>query len=171
MVDRERRALEESVAANRSTQTTVSKAARNLAKSAQRVQADIHAKEMERANMENEAARIRLDALNTEAHNSQLQDGLSGLVQQLRDKDQLIEKYELEIRQRNDEIEKKMYLVDRLNRKCVRGQAANRTLRLISPPPPGPRPPPPVQHSHWHCHRAALPAPGCPRHQRAGTSN
>ena len=117
VVDRERRGLEESVAANRSTQTTVSKAARNLAKSAQRVQSDIHAKEMERANMENEAARIRLDALNTEAHNTQLAEGLSGLVQNLRDKDQLIEKYELEIRQRNDEIEKKMYLVDRLNRK------------------------------------------------------
>jgi len=117
VVDRERRALEDNVAANRSTQTTVSKAARNLAKSAQKVQNVIHAKDMERANMENEAARIRLDALNTEAHNAQLQEGLSGLVAGLRDKDQLIEKYELEIRQRNDEIEKKMYLVDRLNRK------------------------------------------------------
>merc|ERR1711871_1119883 len=38
-------------------------------------------------------------------------------VQGLQEKDKLIEKYQLEIRQRNDEIEKKMYRVDRLNRK------------------------------------------------------
>lgn len=117
VVDRERRALEDAVATNRSTQTTVSKAARNLAKTAQKVQSVIHAKEMERANMENESARIRLDALNTESHNVQLKEGLEGLVSDLKEKDGLIEKYELEIRQRNDEIEKKMYLVDRLNRK------------------------------------------------------
>ena len=42
---------------------------------------------------------------------------LDKLVKELRDKDKLIEKYEMEIRQRNDEIEKKMYAVDRLNRK------------------------------------------------------
>ena len=35
----------------------------------------------------------------------------------LTEKDKLIEKYQMEIRQRNDEIEKKMYRVDRLNRK------------------------------------------------------
>ena len=35
----------------------------------------------------------------------------------LKDKDKLIEKYEMEIRQRNDSIEKKMAMVDRLNRK------------------------------------------------------
>jgi len=38
-------------------------------------------------------------------------------VAELKEKDGLIEKYEMEIRQRNDEIEKKMYRVDRLNRK------------------------------------------------------
>lgn len=116
-VDRERRALEDAVAANKSTQTTVSKAARNLAKEAAKVQSVIHEKEMERATMENEAARIRVDALNTEAHNSQLREGLEKYVTELREKDRLVEKYEMEIRQRNDEIEKKMYLVDRLNRK------------------------------------------------------
>jgi len=67
--------------------------------------------------MENELARIRVDALNTAAHNRALGDTLKKLVDSLAEKDKLVEKYELETRQRNDEVEKKMYLVDRLNRK------------------------------------------------------
>merc|ERR1719261_1264270 len=67
--------------------------------------------------MENELARVRVDTLNTDAHNMQLRDTLAKLVAELKEKDGLIEKYQVEIRQRNDEIEKKMYRVDRLNRK------------------------------------------------------
>lgn len=39
---------------------------------------------------------------------SQLKELLNKAAEELRDKDKLIEKYQLEIRQRNDEIEKKM---------------------------------------------------------------
>lgn len=67
--------------------------------------------------MQNELSRIKVDSLNTSAHNMQLSETLDHLVGELKEKDGLIEKYELEIRQRNDEIEKKMYRVDRLNRK------------------------------------------------------
>merc|ERR1719261_1960754 len=67
--------------------------------------------------MENELARVRVDTLNTDAHNVQLRDTLQKVVAELKEKDGLIEKYQVEIRQRNDEIEKKMYRVDRLNRK------------------------------------------------------
>ena len=117
VVDRERQKLEERILANRSTQTTVSKAAKNMAKSAAEVQGRIHEKEIEKAAMENELARVKVDALNTDAHNMQLRDTLQKLVAELQEKDSLIEKYQVEIRQRNDEIEKKMYRVDRLNRK------------------------------------------------------
>ena len=76
-----------------------------------------HAKEMDATNVENELSRIRVDALNTEAHNVQLREMTEKAVQELNDKEKLIEKYQMEIRQRNDEIEKKMYKVDALNRK------------------------------------------------------
>merc|ERR1719353_429068 len=117
IVMRERQKLEEGIAANKSTQTTVSKAQANLDKSSKQVQVVIHEKEIETSSMQNELARIRVDALNTDAHNMQLRDTLAKLVGELKEKDTLIEKYEMEIRQRNDEIEKKMYRVDRLNRK------------------------------------------------------
>lgn len=117
VVMRERQKLEEGIAANASTQTTVSKAQKNLIKTAAQVQGAIHEKEIETSSMQNELARIRVDSLNTDAHNMQLRDTLSKLVTELKEKDSLIEKYEMEIRQRNDEIEKKMYRVDRLNRK------------------------------------------------------
>jgi chromosome segregation ATPase len=117
VVTRERQKLEEGIAANKNAQTTVSKAVRNLNKATTTVVAQSHEKEMDAAHLENELSRIRVDTLNTDAHNMQLRDTLSKLVSELKEKDRLIEKYQLEIRQRNDEIEKKMYRVDRLNRK------------------------------------------------------
>lgn len=79
----------------------------------------IHAKESEKLSVENELARLKIDAMNVEAHNMQLQQTLDSCVKDLKDKDQLIERYSMEIRQRNDAIEKKMSVVDRLNRKCA----------------------------------------------------
>ena len=108
---------EEAILARKGEQTTASKAARNLVKLSVEVQHRIHEKEVDMSQMENELARIKVDCLNTAAHDKQLRSTLTGLVQELKEKDSLIEKYELEIRQRNDEIEKKMYIVDRLNRK------------------------------------------------------
>jgi len=116
-VTRERQKLEEGIAANKNTQTTVSKAVKNLRKQEAEILAVVHEKEIESSQYNNEMARIKVDSLNTEAHNVQLRDTLQKLVDELKSKDALIEKYQLEIRQRNDEIEKKMYRVDRLNRK------------------------------------------------------
>jgi len=117
VVEQERQVLEKGISDNKNTQTTVSKAAQNLHKMAGKVQQNTHAVEQDRAKMENEMSRIEVDKLNTAAHNKQLQTDLDKLVSSLKEKDKMIEKYELEIRQRNDEVEKKMYVVDRLNRK------------------------------------------------------
>lgn len=116
-VDRERQELESGYAANISSQATVHKAAKNLVKERKKVMEKIHAKEAEKLTVENELARLKIDAMNVEAHNMQLEQTLSGCLRDLKDKDQLIEKYSMEIRQRNDAIEKKMSVVDRLNRK------------------------------------------------------
>ncbi|KAH8063069.1 hypothetical protein JL722_2227 [Aureococcus anophagefferens] len=92
-------------------------AVRNLQKQALAVKERTHEKEITQAHLENELSRIRVDTLNTDAHNSQLRETLEGMVGKLKTQDELIAKYQQEIRQRNDDIEKKMYRVDRLNRK------------------------------------------------------
>lgn len=58
-----------------------------------------------------------MDILNTESHNARLKETLKLLDEELDDKSKAIEKYELEIKRRNDEIEKKTREIDLLNRK------------------------------------------------------
>lgn len=62
----------------------------------------------EETNLQNEEARIRVDSLNTEAHNLQLKETLKRSEEELDARDRLIEKYQLEISQRNVEIENKV---------------------------------------------------------------
>jgi len=116
-VTQERHRVETKIAAARSASTTVTKAVRNLRKAAQVAVKEGQDLEMDHAHLDNELARVRVDALNTDAHNSQLGSTLEVLLRKLRGQDELIAKYQTEIRQRNDDIEKKMYRVDRLNRK------------------------------------------------------
>ena len=88
-------------------------------KERKKVMEKIHAKEAEKAAVENELARLKIDTMNVEAHNMQLKQTLEACERDLRDKGQQIERATLEIRQRNDSIEKKMSIVDRLNRRWV----------------------------------------------------
>jgi coiled-coil domain-containing protein 40 len=108
VVNRERQALELTIMEKANEKVTVAKAVKNYSKSMQQLKLKIHDKEIETATVENELSRIRIDALNTDAHNIQLREMLEKAIADLTDKDKLIEKYQLEIRQRNDEIEKKM---------------------------------------------------------------
>ena len=116
-VAREKTKLENEILLRKAEQVTHIKGAKNLAKEAQAFQEQIQKHEHEESSVLNEMARIRVDILNTKAHNEQLQKTTDSLVAELAAKDKLIEKYEMEIRQRNDQIEKKMHTVDRLNRK------------------------------------------------------
>merc|ERR1719446_1587266 len=117
VVNRERHKLELTRANKENEKLTVAKAVKNYSKAMTEMKKTQHGKEMDATNVENELSRIRVDALNTEAHNVQLREMTEKAVQDLNDKEKLIEKYQMEIRQRNDEIEKKMYKVDALNRK------------------------------------------------------
>jgi hypothetical protein len=58
-----------------------------------------------------------VDSLNTGAHNKELSLTLQAYDKELKEKDKLSEKYELEIRQRHDKIEKKQIYIMRLNKK------------------------------------------------------
>ncbi|CAM9167860.1 unnamed protein product [Chrysoparadoxa australica] len=117
VITRQKQKLELEAAANRGQHTTATKAVKNIAKQTAALVAKQNEVELEEANVMNELARIKVDALNTEAHNQQLKETHKRVQADLEEKDLLIEKYQLEIRQRHDDIEKKMYRVDRLNRK------------------------------------------------------
>lgn len=114
---RERHALEDQISTQKNAQTTVNKAAHNLAKETQRLQGVVHEKEIALASLKNEIARVGVDILNVQAHAAQLEETQEKLVAELKQEDLQVEKLELEIRQRNDEIEKKMLRLDRLNKK------------------------------------------------------
>ena len=98
-------------------QKNLSQTITNLVKKERIVTGKIHEKEIETANFQNEIARLKIDALNIEAHASRLDDKLDDEKNKLDEKDNEITKVETEIRRRHDEIEGKMNKVDRLNRK------------------------------------------------------
>ena len=117
IVTRERQKLEEEMQGSKSTHSNVNKAVANLAKKKLKVMKTIHDREIEAINVENEISRTNLDILNCNMLNDQLRDTLKIHAKEFQDKEALIDKYQVEIRQRHDEIEKKMYRVDRLNKK------------------------------------------------------
>ena len=116
-VERQRHALELEADALVNDRVTASKASKNLGREAGKLQKYLHAKDLELAAVENETARVRIDKLSTQSHTEQLAGELALRLDELKDKGRLIEKYKAEIRQRHDQIEKRTYVVDRLNRK------------------------------------------------------
>eukprot|EP00741_Cyanophora_paradoxa_P005130 tig00000863_g4972.t1 len=108
---------EDDILTQLSEQKTIDKGTQNVIVLIQKMRKQIHDKEMQQAQLNNEVARIRVDMLNTGSHNTRLHENLKELEAELKQRSALIEKYELEIRRRNDEIEKKQSEVDRLNRR------------------------------------------------------
>jgi chromosome segregation ATPase len=76
----------------------------------------IREKEMHVEQMENELARIRVDTLQTQAHNDVLRQTVAELEKELQSRDALVEKMQLDIRRKHDEIERKQKQLDALNR-------------------------------------------------------
>jgi chromosome segregation ATPase len=109
--------MEDQILNNLSDQTTIQKSAQSTARSTEKLREEIREKQNLASQLQNELARIKVDALNTVSHNTGLKETLSELDAELKRKTVLIEKYEIEIRRRNDDIEKKQREVDRLNRR------------------------------------------------------
>jgi len=117
IVTQERQKIEESIQSAQSMHSNVGKAVENLLKDQAKVLERIHERENEASEIENDIARTKVDRLNASAYNDQLREQHHAVMKELHDKEAMIGKYQLEIRQRTDEIEKKMYRVDRLNKK------------------------------------------------------
>lgn len=117
VVNRERQRLEEESMAAKSTQSNISKAVENLLRKQAKLMKQMHDYENEAIDVSNETARTKLDSLNAGMLNDQIKEQLGVLAKEFNEKEALIDKYQVEIRQRHDDIEKKMYRVDRLNKK------------------------------------------------------
>lgn len=117
IVTLERQKMEVEMATAHSQHSNVNKAIENLHKDQLKVLKKIHDKETEQSEVENEIARSNVDCLNCSSLNEQLSEQKGSSGKELKDKETTIERYQVEIRQRNDEVEKKMYRVDRLNKK------------------------------------------------------
>eukprot|EP00759_Apiculatamorpha_spiralis_P027820 PhF_6_TR30532/c1_g1_i1/m.44784 len=99
-----------------SNQSTIKKSSQSTLQEVEKLRNIIRDKEMHVTGIENELARIRVDALQTKAHNEVLQATLSELEKDLHAKDTLIEKMQVDIRRKHDEIERKQKSLDGLNR-------------------------------------------------------
>lgn len=117
---RERHAIEEKISTTRHEQTSISKAARNLINEEKSLLAKIHDKELEIATILNDIARLDIEKLNTQSHNSQLQKRLEDELSALQSAEAKITAQEGEIRRCNNEIEKKTNRVALLNREYSR---------------------------------------------------
>jgi len=100
-----------------SEQTSLDKAAQNVKATIEKTYTAIAEAEMATAAEENRLARVRVDALHTEAANAELRERLEEHKADLKAKDALIAKYDQEIKRRNDEISKKEQQVNQLTRK------------------------------------------------------
>lgn len=117
IVQNERQKIEDELQIYYSTLSNVNKAVANLDKNFSKVLKQIHAKENDILMIENKLANYKVEKLNITSLIDQLKENLEVTLKELKEKEALVSKYQLEIRQRNDEIEKKMYRVDRLNKK------------------------------------------------------
>eukprot|EP00571_Detonula_confervacea_P011517 CAMPEP_0172306570 /NCGR_PEP_ID=MMETSP1058-20130122/7620_1 /TAXON_ID=83371 /ORGANISM="Detonula confervacea, Strain CCMP 353" /LENGTH=892 /DNA_ID=CAMNT_0013018499 /DNA_START=790 /DNA_END=3464 /DNA_ORIENTATION=- len=113
---RGRHSIEEKISTIRHEQMNMSNVTQNLAKEEKSILSKIHDKEIESATILNEIARLDIDRLNTQAHNSQLEDKLNEELAALKYSEAKIDEQEGGIRRCNDEIEKKTMRVAKLNR-------------------------------------------------------
>ena len=95
----------------------VEKGTENSAKATEKLRTVREEKEQQQAQMQNELARIHVDALNTKSHISELEQQNKALNEELTEKDALVNRYQLEARRRAIEIEKKQHDLDLLNKK------------------------------------------------------
>ena len=76
----------------------------------------ISQKEIEIEDLSNEISRVRIDNLNCQQQNDLLKKKLNDLIAELKEKENEVEKFEQDIKQRHNRIDKKQLKVDKLNR-------------------------------------------------------
>merc|ERR1711959_365375 len=116
-VHAEKTGVEEKIEHSLSEQTTFSRYAAGEQKDARRLREEIAEKEVQVSQLQNELARIRVDALNTLAHNNALKDTRNTILTDLDEKEKLIDDIEVEIARKHTQIERKQVDIDKLNKR------------------------------------------------------
>ncbi|KAJ3175661.1 Coiled-coil domain-containing protein 40 [Geranomyces variabilis] len=109
--------LGDEVAEHLQSQLSISKGVSSTRKDNARLRAAMHDKEATIATVQNDLGHIRLETLNVTARIRGMSERVAHLDRELAERNGLVEKYELEIRRRNDELGKKQGEVDLLNKK------------------------------------------------------
>lgn len=123
--------LDEKMLANLSEQSTTEKDAKRVVASTQEMRRLINQEETSTTNVQNEIARCRIDVLHHRGLVDQLTEASAALEEETNEKQRTVEKYELEIQRRSDEIARKGMEVASLNRELDKrniaggGQGAN----------------------------------------------
>lgn len=133
LIDKTRFGLEDQVANMLSTKTTNEQAARALLKDARRLVARVHEVELAAAEMENSVATSKVQVLDANNRLAALREQQAAAEKDVADKSSLIGRYESEIKSRLDAIDKKMAVVDSLNRKYERLVAAQPEAEHMGP--------------------------------------
>jgi len=113
----ESREHDERMLANLSEQTTVEKGVQRTIDATREIRRKIRDQEMYVTTLQNDIAKTRVDVLNTQASLATLDETLAVLDAELAEKSRTVDKYEAEIKRRNDDIAKRARDVDRLNKK------------------------------------------------------
>lgn len=121
------RALEEEMLEALNQQTTAEKSSQKAAHDIREMRRRVRDEELAVAETQNEVARLQVDVANTEAANDRLGDALALVEQELRENEKTIERFELEIRRRHDDIERKTASMDLLNKELERLAAASKS--------------------------------------------
>merc|ERR1711871_79964 len=116
-VHAEKTGVEEKIEHFLSEQTTASRYAAGEQKDARRLREEIVEKEVQLSGLQNELSRIRVDALNTLAHNSALKDTRNTILADLEEKEKLIDDIDVEIARKHTQIERKQVDIDKLNKR------------------------------------------------------
>ncbi|TPX67959.1 hypothetical protein SpCBS45565_g03525 [Spizellomyces sp. 'palustris'] len=117
--------LQSDISEHLQAQLSISKGAQGTRKDNNRLRNQIHEKEATIAQVENDLSHIRLDTLNANSRIRGMKETLQVLDAELAERNEVIEKYEVEIRRRNDELGKKQGEMDLLNKKYDQLTAKN----------------------------------------------
>lgn len=121
--------MENEVLVHLSKQTTLKQESQGALQDVRKIKDSIRAKELQVNQMENELARIRVDTLQSKAYNETLAATLADLEKELQSRSSMIEKMQVDIRRRNDEIDRKQKQLDQLNHQYEQILAANSDLQ------------------------------------------
>ncbi|EKF32535.1 hypothetical protein MOQ_003609 [Trypanosoma cruzi marinkellei] len=112
---RDVRSMENDIVEALSKQSTLKQEGSGTLQEIEKIKGSIRAKELQVTQMENELARIRVDTLQAQSHNETLKSTLAELEKELQSRGVLIERMQMDIRRRHDEIDRKQKQLDQLN--------------------------------------------------------